>query len=134
MVIELKENGKLNFPAAEESITLSIIEMHDYVVKILRENSIIERDNDKLKNKIEIIIRQVLKLQNTFVSLNQSSQWNTESIITSMKPELEASFGATMSKEIGDMLVSMQGVLNESFGQLKSRLDEMESNIVKAIK
>jgi hypothetical protein len=39
-----------------------------------------------------------------------------------------------MSKEIGDMLVNMQGVLNESFGQLKSRLDEMESNIVKAIK
>jgi hypothetical protein len=35
-----------------------------------------------------------------------------------------------MSQEIGDMLVSMTGVFDESFGQLKSRLDEMENNIV----
>jgi hypothetical protein len=32
------------------------------------------------------------------------------------------------------MLVSMTGVFDESFGQLKSRLDEMESNIVTAIR
>ena len=32
------------------------------------------------------------------------------------------------------MLVSMKGVFDESFGQLKSRLDEMESNIVNAIR
>jgi hypothetical protein len=77
-VLRLKENGKLKLPAAEESITQAIIEMHDFAVKMLRENSIIESDNEKLKNKIEIIIRQVLKLQTTFVSLNQSSQWNAE--------------------------------------------------------
>jgi hypothetical protein len=32
------------------------------------------------------------------------------------------------------MLVSMTGLFDESFGQLKSRLDEMEKNIVSAIK
>jgi hypothetical protein len=32
------------------------------------------------------------------------------------------------------MLLSMTGVFDESFGQLKYRLDEMENNIVKAIK
>jgi hypothetical protein len=31
------------------------------------------------------------------------------------------------------MLVGMTGVFEESFGQLRSRLDEMESNIVSAI-
>ena len=71
--------------------------MHDTVVKILGENSIIESESDKSKNKIEIIIREVLKLQDTFVSLNQSGQWNTEAIIRTMKPQLEASLGATMS-------------------------------------
>jgi hypothetical protein len=70
MVTRLKENGKLKLPAAEESITQAIIEMHDFVVKILRENNIIESESDKSKNKIEIIIREVLKLQDSFVFLN----------------------------------------------------------------
>jgi hypothetical protein len=96
-VVRLKENGKLKLPAAEESITQAIIEMYDFVVKILRENSIIESDSDKSKNKIEIIVREVLKLQDSFVFLNNSLQWNTESIIKTMKPQLEASLGATMS-------------------------------------
>ena len=60
--------------------------MHDTVVKILGENKIIESESDKSKNKIEIIIKEVLKLQDTFVSLNKSSQCNTEAIIKTMKP------------------------------------------------
>jgi hypothetical protein len=51
-----------------------------------------------------------------------------------MIPQLKASLGAKMSQEIGDMLVSMTSVFEESFDQLKSRLDEMENNIVNAIK
>jgi len=44
--------------------------MHDTVVKILTENNIM-RDNSK--DKMEIIIKEVLKLQDTFVTLNKSS-------------------------------------------------------------
>ena len=83
---------------------------------------------------MEVVVREVLKLHDTFVSLSKSSQWNTESIIATVKPQLEKSLGATMSQEIGDLLMSMTSVFDESFGQLKSRLDEMENNIVKAIK
>ena len=50
-----------------------------------------------------------------------------------MKPQLEASLGATMSQEIGEVLMSMTSVFDESFSQLKSRLDKMENNIVNAI-
>ena len=83
---------------------------------------------------MEVVVREVLKLHDTFVSLSKSSQWNTESIIRTVKPQLEKSLGATMSQEIGDLLMSMTSVFDESFGQLKSRLDEMENNIVNAIK
>ena len=41
MVTKLKEVGKLKVPAAEESMTQAIVEMHDTVVKILGENNII---------------------------------------------------------------------------------------------
>ena len=51
-----------------------------------------------------------------------------------MKPQLEASLGTAMSQEIGDLFVSLTGLFDESFGQLKSRLDELETNIVNAIK
>ena len=83
---------------------------------------------------MEVVVREVLKLHDTFVSLSKSSQWNTESIIGTVKPQLEKSLGATMSQDIGDLLMSMTSVFDESFGQLKSRLDEMENNIVNAIK
>jgi hypothetical protein len=46
---------------------------------------------------MEMIVREVLKLQQTFVSLNSTSQWNTEAAIKTMKPQLEASLGATLS-------------------------------------
>ncbi len=41
MVTRLKEVGKLKLPAAEESMTQAIIEMHDMVVKLVRENNIV---------------------------------------------------------------------------------------------
>jgi hypothetical protein len=41
MVTKLKDIGKLKVNSAEETITLALIEMHDTVVKILNDNSII---------------------------------------------------------------------------------------------
>jgi hypothetical protein len=46
---------------------------------------------------MEVVVREVLKLHDTFVSLSKSSQWNTESIIGTVKPQLEKSLGAKMS-------------------------------------
>jgi hypothetical protein len=43
-----------------------------------------------------------------------------------MKPELEASFGATISQEISDLMLSMAGVFEENFSQIRGRLDEIE--------
>jgi ribosomal silencing factor RsfS len=74
-----------------------MIQMHDFVVKILNDNKIIKSESEKSKNKMEIIVREVLKLQDTFVSLSKSSQWNTEAIISTVKPQLEKSLGAAMS-------------------------------------
>jgi len=36
-----------------------------------------------------------------------------------------------MSEEIGELFESMTNIFNESFSQIKNRLQEMESNIVK---
>jgi low affinity Fe/Cu permease len=71
--------------------------MHDTVVKILKESNIILSDSKKSNNDMEVIIREVLKLQNKFVSLNSSSKWNLEDIIKTMKQQLEVSLGETIS-------------------------------------
>jgi hypothetical protein len=41
MIIKLKDVGKFKLPAAEESLTQAILEMHDTVLKLLRDNHII---------------------------------------------------------------------------------------------
>lgn len=51
-----------------------------------------------------------------------------------MGSHLEASLGATMSQEVADILATMSGVFDESFRQLKSRLDELETNLGNLIK
>jgi hypothetical protein len=48
-----------------------------------------DSDKEYFKYKIETIIKEVLKVQNTFISLNSSSQWNAEAAINSMKQQLE---------------------------------------------
>jgi hypothetical protein len=82
---------------------------------------------------MKIILREVLKLQNLFLKLYSSKQWNTETIIKAIKSQLETNLGALMSKEISEMLVDMIDFFNESFSLLKSYLDEKE-NTVKAVK
>ena len=114
-LINLKDAGILELNLVETKITKTLLDFVDAINKILRDSNVIQSENEKSKNKMEIVVREVLKLQNTFVSLNSLSQWNTESIIKTMKPQLEASLDATMSKEIGDMLTSMTGLFDENF-------------------
>jgi hypothetical protein len=58
---------------------------------------------------MESIIKEVLKVQNNFISLNSSSAWNAEAALNIMKQQLEASLGATMSQEVGGVLESLKG-------------------------
>jgi hypothetical protein len=72
-LISLKDEEVLEVTIVETKITKAIIQMHDTVAKILNENSIIKSESDKFTNKMEVIVREVLKLQDTFVSLSKSS-------------------------------------------------------------
>jgi hypothetical protein len=56
-----------------------------------------------------------LKLQNKFLTLKSSSQWNTVAAIGDMKSQLEATLGASMSQTIGDIITNMHGFLDENF-------------------
>ncbi len=98
-LISLKDDGVLDLPIVETKITAAIIQMHDTVVKILNENSIIQSESEKSKNAMEIVVREVLKLSETFVSLSDSSQGRntTEVIIKTVKSQLEKSLGAAKS-------------------------------------
>ena len=78
-------------------MTQALIEMHYAVAKLLNENSIIQTESEISKNIIEVVVREVLKLQDTFVSLSKSRDWNTEAIIATVKPQLEKSLGAKIS-------------------------------------
>ena len=46
---------------------------------------------------MEILIRKVLKLQNSFVVVFSKEEWSTEAAIKDIKTQLEASLGASMS-------------------------------------
>ena len=73
MIIKLKDDGILDVNEVEIKITKNLLQFIEAINKILRDSNVIQSENEKSKNKMEIVVREVLKLQNTFVSLNSLS-------------------------------------------------------------
>ena len=73
MLTKLKDDGILELNLVENKITKTLLEFIDAINKILRDSNVIQSENEKSKNKMEIVVREVLKFQNTFVSLNSLS-------------------------------------------------------------
>ena len=69
----MKDAGILELNLVETKITKTLLDFVDAINKILRDSNVIQSENEKSKNKMEIVVREVLKLQNTFVSLNSLS-------------------------------------------------------------
>jgi len=93
----LKGQGILKLEVAEESITKTIIQLTDDITRILRNNKVILSESAQSNKKMEILVKEVLKLQNSFVSSNNLNQLNLEQTIRSAKMELNQSVGAAMS-------------------------------------
>ena len=73
MIIKLKDDGILDVNEVEIKITKNLLQFIEAINKILRDSNVIQSENEKSKNKMEIVVKEVLKLQNHFVSLNSLS-------------------------------------------------------------
>ena len=131
-LIGLKNKGRITQSVVESSAPALMLELHLLLRQILKENNIIN-EGEQEKNKMEILVSTVMKLQHSFISQSSLHQQDTRGIIMSMIPHLQANLGATMSEEVTKILSSMTGLLDENFSQLRSRLDELEKNIIEAI-
>ncbi len=60
--MSLKDDNLLGIPEVSQSITKALVQIHETVNKLLKDNNIIASDNEKSKHTIEMIIREVLKL------------------------------------------------------------------------
>ena len=69
-LVSLKDDGFLDVTEIEMKITKALVQMHETVNKLLKDNNVIVSEYEKSKKQIEMIIREVLKLQNTFVTLS----------------------------------------------------------------
>ena len=70
MLTKLKDDGILDVNEVENKITKTLLQFIEAINKILRDSNVILSESEKSKTKMEIVVREVLKLQNTFVSLN----------------------------------------------------------------
>ena len=73
MLTKFKDDGILDVNEVEIKITKNLLEFIDAINKILRDSNVIRSESENSKNTMEIVVREVLKLQNTFVSLNSLS-------------------------------------------------------------
>ena len=66
----------------------------------MSENGIIRQEKENTKEKIELIVRTTMNLQNTLMNQSMNNEWDFERIIKSMKKDIEAYFGSSLSLEI----------------------------------
>jgi hypothetical protein len=68
---------------------MGIIEMHATVSKILYDHSIIQSDSVKSTNAMQTVVREVLQLQEKFISVSNKSEWTIEGIVKNLKSQLD---------------------------------------------
>ena len=61
----MKDAGILEVNEVETKVTKTLLEFIEAINKILRDS-----ESERSTDKMEILVREVLKLQNTFISLN----------------------------------------------------------------
>lgn len=64
----MKDAEILDVNEVENKITKTLVKFIDDINKILRDSKVILSESEQTKKKMEIIVKEVLKLQNTFVS------------------------------------------------------------------
>jgi hypothetical protein len=74
----------------ESSIPRPIVQLYNLLHSIVSENGIIRQEKENIKEKIELIVRTTMNLQNTLMNQSMNNEWDFERIIKSMKNEIEA--------------------------------------------
>jgi hypothetical protein len=74
----------------ENRIPRPIVQLYNLLHSIVSENGIIRQEKENTKEKIELIVRTTMNLQNTLMNQRMKNQWDFERIIKSMKNDIEA--------------------------------------------
>ena len=61
-LVSLKDDNLLGIPEVSQSLTKALVQIHENVNKLLKDNNIIQSESEKSKHTMEMIIREVLKL------------------------------------------------------------------------
>ncbi len=85
--------------------------MYDTVTKIATNNGIIKQEEYDSKSKIEHIVKLAMNIQNTLIVQNTQKQLNIKGLLSSIKKDIESSFGSSLSSEIDGVLNSMSSYL-----------------------
>jgi hypothetical protein len=71
----------------------------------------VKQEKENLKDKIELVVRSSIKVQNTMLTQNMKNQSDMRALLSTMKEDIEASFGSTLSKEIDAVLNNLSNNL-----------------------
>ena len=114
--MSLKNNGILTDKNLEFNTIRPLYLIYEAIVKLLRDNNIIKTESEESKTKIEVVFKEIMKLQKTFICQNNLNQFDIQGNIAYIKSEIERTLGTTMSQEVEKILMSLTGLLEENFG------------------
>ena len=89
----------------------------EFLSKILKENQILQNDEEESTEKIQIIFYAFLKLQKNFIAQTNKSKLDIQDKISNVMPDIVQSCGAVVSEEIKDLFLSISNILQVIFGQ-----------------
>ena len=96
-MIQLKDDGILQVKDLEDRIPNPIFQMYETVSKIVIENGIVKKEEEKARDKIEFAVKTAMNLQSALMTQNMKNQWNIKAFLGTLKTDIEAAFGSALS-------------------------------------
>ena len=97
--LDQQKHNIMEVEEVEEKLPKSFLNLHEVITKILKDNDILpSKDEEQMADYLQLIVKTVMKLQNTLIVQNTSNQEEIKSVIRSMKPEIANIFGPALQK------------------------------------
>ena len=127
--ITTKQAIELNLPA-------SFLKLHQVITQILRDNNLLQVQEEQKVDQLQVIVKTVMKLQSSLLTQNTTNQQDIKAVINSMRPEITNTFGKALEQEVAGLLQSLAGmtdIIEANFSQIKEILEAHKEEIKKIV-
>ena len=102
----------------EPELPEAFLQIYGFIKRALEEHRIINSEEEEMTTRIDLVVTAVMRLSNQIVNINSDQLDIKAQIISSIKPEIEASLGPAMKNEAERIIGKILGMSESLKGSI----------------